>query len=53
MGTWVLILTMYNGGMTNITGFSSGSACADAGKVCMSRNGDGYAKVNAVCIKVK
>ena len=50
MGTWVLVLAMYNGGMTNIPGFTSGSTCAEAGKVWLNKKS---MYNHAVCIQVK
>lgn len=52
MGTWVLILTLYNGGVTSISGFSSGNTCSNAGKVYLNANRE-MRYVAAVCIQVK
>lgn len=52
MGTWILILTLYNGGVTSISGFSSGNTCSNAGKVYLNAN-RGMRYVTAVCIQVK
>ena len=53
MGTWVLILTLYNGGVTSIPGFSSGASCVDAGNAWLKKVNVMGSPAYANCIQVK
>ena len=53
MGTCVLILTLCNGGVTSIPGFSSGATCAEAGKSWLKNVNVMGSPAYANCIQVK